>query len=166
MCLSFHFKGGLSVVYLSIPDVFVLITFATFIFSLVSLVVVIAMLYLRWKQPELPRPIKVNCLITLPQIIVWFASHKKQMLRKWMQWFLQVHILYPLGFMVICIFLTVFPIFVRPYEVLIGLAITFSSIPVYLMFFVREQNNKWLVNNTCKDFNNLYFFLQSILYVP
>ncbi|XP_021948042.1 Y+L amino acid transporter 2 isoform X1 [Folsomia candida] len=114
---SLIFMGGLSVVYLSIPDVFVLITFATFIFSLVSLVVVIAMLYLRWKQPELPRPIKV-------------------------------HILYPLGFMVICIFLTVFPIFVRPYEVLIGLAITFSSIPVYLMFFVREQNNKWLVNNT------------------
>ena len=68
-------------------------------FILVSLS---GLLYLRYKRPNMERPIKLNLAI-------------------------------PILFVVICTFLVFMPLYVRPIEVGMGLLITASGIPVYLV---------------------------------
>ena len=50
----------LTLALLSTSDVFILINFTSFVESLFILISVLAVLYLRWKEPDLVRPIKVN----------------------------------------------------------------------------------------------------------
>jgi len=57
---------GITLSMLTTSDVFVLINFASFVESLFITVSVGGLLYFRWKQPDLHRPIKVN--IVLPVV--------------------------------------------------------------------------------------------------
>ena len=57
------FQGALSLVYLCTSDIYVLINYASFVESSFILLSIASLLYLRWKQPDLPRPIRVS----LPQ---------------------------------------------------------------------------------------------------
>ncbi|VDP33379.1 unnamed protein product [Soboliphyme baturini] len=101
--------GGLSMLMLTTTNVFALINYASFTESLMVCVTVAGLLYMRWKNPDLPRPIKLNLAI-------------------------------PIVFFVTCIFLLVLPLFTSAYEVMIGLFITLSGIPVY--FFGVYWKNK------------------------
>lgn len=69
------------------------------------------LLYLRWKKPDIERPIKVNILV-------------------------------PIVFVLICLFLIILPCFEAPYEVLGGVLITLSGVPVY---FRAVRQNKPLL---------------------
>ena len=46
-------------------DVFILINFTSFVESLFIMLSVFAVLYLRWKEPDLVRPIKVNIIFPI-----------------------------------------------------------------------------------------------------
>ena len=46
-------------------DVFILINFTSFVESLFIMISVFAVLYLRWKEPDLVRPIKVNIIFPI-----------------------------------------------------------------------------------------------------
>jgi len=54
--------GVLTLLLLTTSDVYILINFTSFVESLFITMSVGGLLYLRWKRPDLPRPIKVNIL--------------------------------------------------------------------------------------------------------
>lgn len=49
-----------TLVYLAIPKVSQLIELYSFVYSLVSLAVTLGLIYLRWKKPDIHRPMKVD----------------------------------------------------------------------------------------------------------
>ncbi|CAG0891611.1 unnamed protein product [Cyprideis torosa] len=107
------FLGILSLATLTSSDIMSLIVYASWIESLFILVSLSGMLWMRYKRPELKRPIKVNLLI-------------------------------PITFLVICFFLVVLPIYVRPMEVGVGILITASGIPAYLVGIHWKSKPLWL----------------------
>ena len=66
--LFFHFKitfnylfqGALSLVYLCTSNIYTLINYTAFVESTFILISIASLLYLRWKRPDIERPIKVN----------------------------------------------------------------------------------------------------------
>ena len=61
--------------------------------------------------------------------------------------YLQVNLIIPLVFLVICSFLVFLPIYVRPFEVGMGLAITATGVPAYFLF-VYWQNKPKIIRET------------------
>ena len=57
---SAHHQGLLSLVYLCTSDIFALINYASFIESSFILCSICGLLYLRWKDPQRERPIRVG----------------------------------------------------------------------------------------------------------
>ncbi|KAK4302863.1 hypothetical protein Pmani_025088 [Petrolisthes manimaculis] len=100
---SLVFLGVLSLVYLCTTDIYMLIEYSSFVESMFILCSIAGLLYLRWKCPDMERPIKINIII-------------------------------PILFLLICGFLVFLPLYVRPFEVGMGLLITASGIPVYFLF--------------------------------
>lgn len=64
------FLGALSLMYLSTSDIYRLIDYAAFVESMFILWSVAALLYLRWKKPNMERPIKVNLVIPVLFFII------------------------------------------------------------------------------------------------
>ena len=66
--LLFHFKisfnylfqGALSLVYLCTSNIYTLINYTAFVESTFILISIASLLYLRWKRPDIERPIKVS----------------------------------------------------------------------------------------------------------
>ena len=66
--LFFHFKitfnylfqGALSLVYLCTSNIYTLINYTAFVESTFILISIASLLYLRWKRPDIERPIKVS----------------------------------------------------------------------------------------------------------
>ncbi|XP_044259521.1 Y+L amino acid transporter 2 [Tribolium madens] len=114
---SLAFLNILSLFMLCTNDIHTLITYCTIVESFFVMLSVSGLLYLRWKKPDIPRPIKVN--ITVPII-----------------------------FVLICVFLIILPCFEAPYEVLGGVLITLSGVPVY---FRAVRQNKPLLPQSFMD---------------
>lgn len=110
---SLIFLGVLSLFYLSTTDIYRLIDYASFVESSFILCSIASLLYMRWKYPDMERPIKVNIII-------------------------------PIAFLLVCGFLVFLPLYVRPYEVGMGLLITCSGIPAYFFFVYWESKPKWV----------------------
>jgi solute carrier family 7 (L-type amino acid transporter), member 5 len=62
---SLVFLCALSLLYLFIGDVYVLITYSSVVETFFIMMSVSAVLYFRWKEPNMPRPIKVNILVPI-----------------------------------------------------------------------------------------------------
>ncbi|KAG0719517.1 Y+L amino acid transporter 2 [Chionoecetes opilio] len=105
---SLIFLGLLSLCYLNTTDIYALIDYASFVESLFILCSIASLLFMRWRFPNMHRPIKV-------------------------------HLAVPIVFLLVCSFLVFLPLYVRPYEVGMGLLITGSGIPAYFLF-VYWQN--------------------------
>ncbi|XP_054711197.1 Y+L amino acid transporter 2-like [Uloborus diversus] len=99
---SLVFLCLLSLLYLSTTEVYVLINYTAFVEASFVTLSVAGLVWLRYKQPDLERPIKVNILL-------------------------------PAIFLVVCAFLVTFPFYVSPWETGMGIAITLSGIPVYML---------------------------------
>ncbi|EFO98922.1 hypothetical protein CRE_19703 [Caenorhabditis remanei] len=130
---SLIFLGGTSIVMLFIGNVFQLINYLTFADSLVFFASTAGLLKLRATLPSSVlenRPIKIS-------------------------------ILYPILFFLMCIFLLVLPFFHSdPWELIYGLFLVLSGIPVYTLFV----HNKWrpdFVNSMWIGFTHL---VQKLLY--
>jgi len=63
---------------------------------------------------------------------------------------LQVSIILPIIFFIICAFLVTLPCYVSPWEVGIGIIIILSGIPVYCIFIDEKTKPAWLINVSCK----------------
>lgn len=61
---------------------------------------------------------------------------------------MQVSILLPLIFFVICTFLVTLPIYVSPVEVGVGVAIILAGIPVYYVFIYWKNKPEWLTKSS------------------
>uniref|UniRef100_A0A0N4ZC21 Large neutral amino acids transporter small subunit 1 n=1 Tax=Parastrongyloides trichosuri TaxID=131310 RepID=A0A0N4ZC21_PARTI len=68
---------------------------------------------------------------------------------------LEVHLLFPIIFLVGCIFLIIFPIIQAPTDTFIGIGLLLTGLPVYYIFVKRNENIKFfdhLMNVTTKFF--------------
>ena len=102
----------MSLFYLGVGDIYTLIDYTAFVESMFILVSLSGLLYLRYKRPNMERPIKLNLAI-------------------------------PIIFVVICSFLVFMPLYVRPIEVGMGLLITGSGIPVYMLCVHWKNKPEW-----------------------
>ncbi|GIY30001.1 large neutral amino acids transporter small subunit 1 [Caerostris darwini] len=99
---SLIFLCLLSLAYLSTTEVYVLINYTAFVEALFVTFSVAGLLWLRYKQPDLHRPIRVNLIL-------------------------------PVTFLIVCAFLVTFPFYASPWETGMGIAITLTGIPVYMV---------------------------------
>lgn len=123
-----------------------LITYVSFVEAVFTTLSVSGLLWLRHKQPDLERPIKVlYCYfhtivkVNLNSLLSSFDNTMPSSLT------LQVYLALPIIFFVICVFLVVFPCYVSPWEVGVGLIIIISGIPVYGIFIHWKSKPQWLV---------------------
>lgn len=103
---SLVFLCFLSLIMLCSSNVNVLITYSSFVESAFIMLSVSGILLLRYKQPDMERPIKVS---------IWI----------------------PIFFVLVCLFLLIVPCYEAPYEVGMGVLITLTGIPVYLIFIAK-----------------------------
>ncbi|KAL0101807.1 hypothetical protein PUN28_019148 [Cardiocondyla obscurior] len=133
---SLIFLCIITLVLLIIEDVYVLINYVSFVEALFTTLSVSGLLWLRYKKPDLHRPIKVGNI--------------------WQFNFLNyVSIILPIIFFVICAFLVTFPCYVSPWEVGVGIIIILSGIPVYCIFIDWKSKPAWLVNGSRKLYSKL-----------
>ncbi|XP_072751675.1 Y+L amino acid transporter 2 [Anoplolepis gracilipes] len=114
---SLIFLCLISLILLIIKDVYVLINYVSFVEALFTTFSVSGLLWLRYKKPDLHRPIKVFLLL-------------------------------PIIFFIICVFLVIFPCYVSPWEVGVGIIIILSGIPMYWIFIDWKKKPAWLVNGS------------------
>lgn len=107
--------------YLTTVKVYSLITYTTFVEAMAVLLSVASLLYLRYKQPKLDRPIKVKAGNRTPNLCLSNAYH------------FQVHIALPIGFFAVCLFLVLLPVYTKPLETGMGAFITLLGVPVYMV---------------------------------
>jgi L-type amino acid transporter 5 len=116
---SLIFLCLMSLVMLCSSDVYTLITYTSFVESLFIGISVAGLLWLRWKRPDMERPIKVN-------------------------------LFFPIFFMIIMSFLIIFPLFYSPFECLMGLALTATGVPVYILGVLWTKKPKSIQNFIAK----------------
>ena len=109
---SLIFLCLLSLIMLCSSDVDVLITYSSFVESFFIMLSVGGILWLRYKQPNMERPIKVS---------VWI----------------------PIFFVLVCLFLLIVPCYEAPYEVGMGVLITVTGIPVYILCIAQGKRPLW-----------------------
>jgi amino acid transporter len=133
-------------------DIIALINYASFAETAVVGTAVAGLLYLRYSQPNLPRPIKVSVYnsIQFP-----FKCNP-----------FQLNLAIPIIFFLMCIFMVVFPFFDSPSEVIIGVGIILTGIPVYFLFvywqnkpaFITKPWSMFTYTKTCKLMNCSCFY--------
>lgn len=119
---------------LVVSDVHVLITYSMIVESFFITLSVSSVLYFRYSQPNMVRPIKVSHEKTKR-----YFEKKTQFAHFF---FLQLPLFVPIIFVVICALLIVVPCYVAPYEVLMGVIITVAGIPVYCMGVLWKDKPK------------------------
>jgi len=67
---SLIFLGMLSLAYLTTTDIYSLIEYSSFVETLFILLSIASLLYMRWKRPDMERPIKVNIIIPIMFLMI------------------------------------------------------------------------------------------------
>lgn len=105
------FTGGMSLLMLVSSDIYALINYLSFVQWLSVGASVLGMLYLRYTQPDWPRPIKLNLAI-------------------------------PISFLCVVLFLLVVPLYAAPRDTVMGVLITCTGIPVYVLGVMWKRKPK------------------------
>ncbi|XP_071626794.1 Y+L amino acid transporter 2 isoform X1 [Temnothorax longispinosus] len=149
---SLIFLCIITLVLLIIEDVYVLINYVSFVEALFTTLSVSGLLWLRYKKPDLHRPIKVCAILPFN-----FSKLSKRLLPFYLiasevsyfaYFILQVSIILPIIFFIICAFLVTLPCYVSPWEVGVGIIIILSGIPVYCIFIDWKSKPAWLINGS------------------
>ena len=126
---------------LIVGDVYALINYVMFTDSVFLLATVSGLLWLRWKRPNVHRPIKVGSIyrlnIQFKDFILFFK--------------LQVNLAYPLAFMLVSIFLVCFPIVSNPVGAATAIGITATAIPIFCFCIAWKRKPKWVSSSNSKD---------------
>ena len=64
------FQGALSLFYLGVGDIYSLIDYTAFVESMFILVSLSGLLYLRYKRPNMERPIKLNLIVPIIFVVI------------------------------------------------------------------------------------------------
>ncbi|KAJ8302581.1 hypothetical protein KUTeg_018977 [Tegillarca granosa] len=125
---SLMFGCLVSLLYLSIGDVYTLINYASFVEALFIGLSIAGLLYLRYKCPDRNRPIKVS-------------------------------LVFPIFFMIVCVFLFIMPLTANPIECFVGIGVVASGIPVYILGVMWKRKPEFF--NALQGELVLYFGNQS-----
>jgi len=118
-------------------DIFVLITYCSIVESFFIMISVAGILFLRFKKPNMERPIKVMCCKIIRLICTCITRLMTRI------FWLQVPLWIPIIFVLLCAFLVIVPCYSRPFEVIMGLLITISGIPAYFFGVAWKKKPIW-----------------------
>lgn len=132
----------MALIYLCVEDVFRLINYYSFSYWFFVGLSILGQLYLRWKQPDRERPLKV----VPPQSKYSLHFHTSLYLIISLFSFSQLSLVYPIIFCLLTIFLVVVPLYSDTINSLIGIGIALSGVPVYFLccYTPASKRPMWL----------------------
>ncbi|CAG2060195.1 unnamed protein product [Timema podura] len=169
---SLVFLNILSLIMLCTSDVYVLITYSSFVESFFIMLSVGGMLWLRYKRPNMTRPIKALVHVMrmekerIPKGLLEM-KYVGKISRRWEAQLttsvqvkkrrieagkgegkrnMKVSLWVPIVFIVVCMFLVFVPCYYVPYEVGMGVLITVTGIPAFFLGVVWEKKPSWFIH--------------------
>lgn len=148
---------AMALIYLIVENVFLLINYFSFSYWFFVGLSVFGQLYLRWKEPERPRPLKVSCCVLTRRSGSGSASRMPSCLCLFplpaffniSLFAFQLSLFFPIVFCICSVFLVIVPLFSDTINSLIGIGIALSGIPVYFMgVYLPETRRPLFIRKT------------------
>lgn len=137
----------MALIYLCVEDVFRLINYYSFSYWFFVGLSILGQLYLRWKQPDRERPLKVPRLTGSVKDDQRRRDESNRLLNVSLSFFCsQLSLFFPVVFCFLTVFLVVVPLYSDTVNSLIGIGIALSGVPVYFLCCYTPANKRpmWL----------------------